>query len=166
MLFCVHVCACVRPFVPPCAPRSCHQLSRPVFLVSLKPASWLIRAGFQPPWLHFTISHRATYSIISCLNWRALLSLTQADRKFPFISCIKLASCTQTDQACHHNANSLWLQAEGAKSRQRRATQIGRLLQSVCATVWKRELSGLKFVCFVPATIHMRACVYVSYWWL
>lgn len=79
----------------------------------MKPASRLIRAGIQSPWLHLTISHQATYSIISCLNWRALLSLTQADRKFPFISNIKPASCTQTKQAQHNDTYALWLQAEG-----------------------------------------------------
>lgn len=76
-------CACLYP---------CAHPALVIRLASRIPdiaASRLIRAGIQPPWLHLTISHRATYSIISCLNWRALLSLTQADRKFPFISCKK-----------------------------------------------------------------------------
>lgn len=97
---CVHhpayffqTCAVLYPCV---SPWSCHHVSQPVFLKSVKSASWLIRAGIQPPRLHLTISHRATYSIISCLTWRVLLSLTQADRKFPFISCTKLAGCSQT----------------------------------------------------------------------
>lgn len=98
------------PFFPPvCAPWSCHRVSRQVFLISLKPASRLIRAGIQPPWLHLTISHQATYSIISCLNWRALLSGTQADRKFPFISYIKPASRTQTKQAQHQYTRAMMI---------------------------------------------------------
>lgn len=98
-------CAVLYPCV---SPRSCHHVSQPVFLKSMKPASWLIRAGIQPPRLHLTISHRATYSIISCLTWRVLLSLTQADRKFPFISCTKLAGCSQTKRNIIHYDCSRW----------------------------------------------------------
>lgn len=61
------------------APRPCHHVSQPVSLKSPKPASWLIRAGIQPPRLHLTICRRATYSIISCPTWRVSLSLTQAE---------------------------------------------------------------------------------------
>lgn len=55
-------------------PQPCHHVSQPVSLKSPKPASWLIRAGIQPPWLHLTICRRATYSIISCPTWRVSLS--------------------------------------------------------------------------------------------
>lgn len=114
-------CACLYPCVHP---------ALVIRLASRIPdiaASRLIRAGIQPPWLHLTISHRATYSIISCLNWRALLSLTQADRKFPFISCKKKRkkkNSTQTKQASHQNSETLWLQAEGVKLRHRRASNL------------------------------------------
>lgn len=57
----------------------CHHVSQPVSLKRLKCASWLIRAGIQPPRLHLTICCRATYSIISCPTWRVSLSLTQAE---------------------------------------------------------------------------------------
>lgn len=102
VLSCMYLGVCL--FVPLCAPWSCHQVSRYDSWYRWKPASRLIRAGIQPPWLHLTISHQATYSIISCLNWRALLSLTQADWKFPFISYIKPACCSQTKQAQQQNA--------------------------------------------------------------
>lgn len=116
---CVHhpahffqTCAVLYPCV---SPRSCHHVSQPVFLKSMKPASWLIRAGIQPPRLHLTISHWATYSIISCLTWRVLLSLTQADRKFPFISCTKLAGCSQTKREPPTEKVYIMIAAGGAK---------------------------------------------------
>lgn len=128
---CLYVCVRYPGYFRTCA--CLYPCAHPALVIRLASripdiaASRLIRAGIQPPWLHLTISHRATYSIISCLNWRALLSLTQADRKFPFISCKKKKkkkNSTQTKQASYQNSETLWLQAEGVKLRHRRASNL------------------------------------------
>lgn len=75
--------------------RPCHHVSQPVSPKRPKCASWLIRAGIQPPRLHLTICRRATYSIISCPTWRVSLSLTQAESEVSlYLLHKKPAGCT------------------------------------------------------------------------
>lgn len=150
-MFCICSILHISEHMSVCAPARTLVLSSGLLvesLISQEPASRLIRAGIQPPWLHLTISHQATYSIISCLNWRALLSLTQAHRKFPFIFHRKPAGCTQGERAQHKNAYTLWLQAEGLKLKHGQTsnpqqTKHGVVLLSVCVMVKKKNYESL-----------------------
>lgn len=173
---CVYVCVRYPGYFRTCA--CLYPCAHPALVIRLASripdiaASRLIRAGIQPPWLHLTISHRATYSIISCLNWRALLSLTQADRKFPFISCKKkkkrktaprLSRPHTRIQRRYDYKLKVWSWDTGEL--QTCSKQKIWLFFFECVKVKKQKPVRACFcqaqsLCFPPA------CVYISYRWL